>query len=195
MRGYVRAAAIALVAMVLLRGCGIQAFKIQAGSMLPTLLMGDYVLVNKLSYGLAQPNGGGWFWRYGDPRQGDVVVFAEREEPEQHFVKRVAAVAGETVEIRQRRLLVGGVPRDGSYAYFTEAAGVHSERPRDNFGPVQVPAGHVFVLGDNRDRSIDSRYFGSVAISGIKGRAFLIYWSQDDLDSSIRWERLGSGID
>jgi len=194
-RAYARALVLALFTVLMLRGCVVQGVRVHAGSMLPALLMGDFVLVSPLFYGIRLPLGG-WLWRYAEPRPGDVVVFSYPDEPEQDYVKRVVAVAGDVVEIRDRRLLVGGDLAEPGGVYFADSErGVQSRGARDNFGPYRVPPGYVFVLGDNRDRSVDSRSHGPAALAGIKGKAFFIYWSQDDFDGSVRWERLGAGID
>jgi len=195
MRGYARAAVLALAVVALLRGCVAQGVRVHAGSMLPALQMGDHVLVSQLFYGLPLPFDG-LLWRFAAPRRGDVVLFAYADEAERDYIKRVVAVAGDLVEIRDRRLLVDGAPADLGGEYFADSEqGVQSLGARDNFGPFRVPPDHVFVLGDNRDRSVDSRNYGPAALEGIKGKAFFIYWSQDDFDGSVRWERLGAGID
>jgi signal peptidase I len=176
---------------VLIRGVGLEAFKIPSASMLPTLQLGDYVLINKLRYGLRVPGLDRWLVRYAGPQPGDVIVFANAKDMSADYVKRVVAVAGELVEIRNKQLLVNGVPREMPSAYFAQRAHVQSTGPRDNFGPVRVPPGQVFVLGDNRDQSIDSRYWGFVDVNDVEGKALLVYWSVDSDDGSVRWERTG----
>jgi signal peptidase I len=177
---------------VLARGLVVQAFKIPSGSMLPTLQIGDYVLVNPLRYGLRLPWFRGWLLRWSDPRPGDVIVFAGSKQPVQDYVKRVVAVGGEIVEIRNKQVLVDGRPRDVPEGYFTNGSEhVQFDGPRDNFGPAAIPPGQVFVLGDNRDQSVDSRFWGSVDVDEVEGKAFLIYWSADGEDGWVRWERLG----
>lgn len=186
---------LALAVALVVRGLVLQAYKIPSGSMLPTLQLGDYVLVNPLAYGLRLPLLGGWLLRWRNPRPGDVVVFASPKDPTQDYVKRVAAVAGELVEIRDKRLLVDGRARAVPSAYFADAAGhVQLNGPRDNFGPAPVPTGQLFVLGDNRDQSFDSRFWGFVDVQDVLGRAFLVYWSVDGEDGWIRWERLGAMV-
>jgi signal peptidase I len=191
LRRYAEALAIALFAALVLRSFFVQAFKIQSGSMLPTLQVGDHLLVFKLAYGVRLPLVGGWLATWRRPRPFDVVVFSRPQEAGQDFVKRVVAVAGEVVEIRDKRLLVGGAPRDAPQAYFAEGTqGVADAGRRDNFGPKVVPPGQVFVLGDNRDRSYDSRFWGFVDVDDIKGQALIIYWSWDARVRWVRWERL-----
>jgi signal peptidase I len=185
---------LALVLGALLRGVALQASKIPSASMLPTLQIGDYVLVQPLRYGLRLP-WGGWLLRWASPQPGDVVVFSHPREPSQDFVKRVVAVGGERVEIRDKRLLVDGVPRDIPGAVFIEGReGVPMHEVRDNFGPVWVPPGHVFVLGDNRDQSVDSRFWGFVSVDDVRGKANRIYWSMDADDGWVRWERAGTAV-
>lgn len=188
MRPYLTSFAAALLLAVLLRGCAVQGFKVPSGSMLPTLQVGDHILVWRLGYGIPSPLGDGWLWGGSSPAVGDVVVLERRAEPGSYYVKRVAAVGGEIVEMRAGSLLVDGHPRRlvGEPLLSTERA---------DFRPVRVPPERVFVLGDNLDQSIDSRDWGPVEISGIKGRVFLIYWSQRKSGGSVRWERLGATVD
>jgi signal peptidase I len=177
---------------VLVRGVAVQAFKIPSGSMLPTLQIGDYLLVNKLRYGVRLPGMRRWLLRFEKgPQPGDIIVFRNPRDPSLDYVKRVVAVAGEVVEVRNKQLLVNGVARDMPTAYFTQGPHVQSASPRDNFGPARVPKRHVFVLGDNRDQSFDSRYWGFVDLRDVEGKAFMIYWSADGNDGWVRWERMG----
>lgn len=179
---------------MLLRAFALLAFKIPSASMLPTLQIGDYVLIDPLSYGLRLP-WGGWLLRWATPHAGDVVVFANPRDATQDFVKRVVAVAGERVEVRDKQVLVDGVPRDLPGTYFVEGrSNVQSNDVRDNFGPVWVPSGHIFVLGDNRDQSVDSRFWGFVDVSDVRGKAGTIYWSMDGDDGWVRWERVGTFV-
>ncbi len=170
-----------------MRSCAVQGFRVPSGSMLPSLQVGDHILASRLDYGIPAPFSGRWLWRYADPAVGEIVVLERRDEPGSYFVKRVAAVAGEIVEMVDGDLVVDGRRRD--------FAG-QSLRPAElvDFRPLRVPPGQVFVLGDNRDQSIDSRDWGPVEVSGIKGRVFLIYWSQRKSGGSVRWERLGAWI-
>jgi len=179
---------------VLLRGVALEAFKIPSASMLPTLQIGDYLLVNKLCYGVRLPFLGNWLVHLGSPKLGDVIVFSNPKDQSFDYVKRVVAVEGEMVEIRNKQLLVDGIARDVPTAYFTDGSHVQSKSPRDNFGPARVPPGHVFVLGDNRDQSIDSRYWGFVDVNDVEGKAFLVYWSADGDDGWVRWDRMGKVV-
>ncbi len=183
LKPYLWAAMAAALLTVVLRGCAVQGFKVASGSMLPTLLVGDHVLMSPWAYGIAAPLAGVWFWRGGGPDPGDVVLLEYEGAPGSFFIKRVAAIAGETVEVVAGELVVDGQPRE------IAAPRLPSGTTRD-FRALRVPPGQVFVLGDNRDRSIDSREWGPVELSGIKGRVFLIYWSQTKSGGSVRWERL-----
>ena len=193
MRPYLTTAALALVLAVLVRGVAVEGFRIPSASMLPTLQLGDYVLINKLSYGLRVPWLDRWVARYADPRPGDVIVFTSSRESAD-YDKRVIAIAGDLVEIRNKQVFINGAPRDTGSAYFTQRAHVQSTGPRDNFGPARVPPGQVFVLGDNRDQSIDSRHWGFVDLNDVQGKALFVYWSVDADDGSVRWERTGEAV-
>jgi signal peptidase I len=194
LRGYAKAIGIALLIAVAIRGISVEAFKIASASMLPTLQIGDYVLVNKLRYALRLPGMSHPLVRYGKPQPGDVIVFSDARDPNVDYIKRVVAVEGERVEIRDKELLVNGAPRPMANAYFTQRWFVHENSVRDNFGPTRVPPGRVFVLGDNRDQSVDSRYWGFVDLDDIEGKALLVYWSADGDDGWVRWERLGKRV-
>jgi signal peptidase I len=194
-RQWLESVAIALIVAFLLRGFAVQAFKIPSSSMMPTLQVGDHVLVDKLRYGIRNPLWNGWLLRFATPAPGDVIVFAFPVDPTNDFVKRVIAVEGEEVEIRDKQVLVDGQPRDIGRPYFVEGRqGTAAEGPRDNFGPAKVPKANVFVLGDNRDRSFDSRFWGFVDLDEVKGKAMIVYWSWDGRDGWVRWERLGEVI-
>jgi signal peptidase I len=193
-REYAEALLTALLLALFIRSFVVQAFKIPSGSMIPTLQVGDHILVNKFVYGLRLPYPFGKslvLWK--EPARGDVVVFVFPRDRSKDFIKRVVAVAGDTVEIRHKRLYVNGEPVADGHAFFAdgsrEAPGV-----RDNFGPVTVPPHSLFVMGDNRDRSHDSRYWGFVNMDDVKGKAFMIYWSWDGHDRWVRWERIGDII-
>ncbi len=187
MSRYVNSVAAAVLLAVLLRGCMVQGFKVPSGSMLPTLLIGDYIFASRIEYGIAAPLIDAWIWRWGTPQPGDVVVLARRGEPGRLYVKRVVGVAGEILEARDGALSADGRPRRVLPEWVAPGQ-------LEDFGPVRVPPGHVFVLGDNRDQSIDSRNWGPVETAGIKGRVFLIYWSQRKSGGGVRWERLGSWV-
>jgi len=194
-RAYAEAVALALVMAVAIRSCVVQAFKIPSGSMLPTLQIGDHLLISKLHYGLRVPLVGGWLVMSHQPRPGDVIVFEYPVDRSQDFIKRVIAVEGEIVEIRDKQVLVDRRPRDAAEAFFADGIEtVQPRSPRDNYGPVRVPPRHVFVMGDNRDRSYDSRFWGFVNFDDIEGKALFLYWSWDGRDRWVRWERIGDEI-
>lgn len=180
-REYYESLLIAFIFVNFIRIFVFQAFKIPSGSMYDNLLVGDHIIVNKFVFGAGASTP---LWPLRDVDRGDVVIFRYPEDPDIDFIKRVVALPGETVEIRDKRVLVNGRALDEEYkvhldanVYPRQAALPEPWRSRDQFGPYMVPPGHFFVLGDNRDRSHDSRYWGSVAREMIKGRAFLIYWS------------------
>jgi signal peptidase I len=179
---------IALLLALVIRTFVVQAFKIPSGSMLPTLQIGDHILVNKFIYGprLEVPM---TQWSLGhlpglrEPHPGDVIVFIYPRERDKDFIKRVVAVAGQTIEVHGTTLTIDGKPVDDPHAHY-------SKHDHVEFGPYTVPAGHVFVMGDNRDESYDSRFWGPVPIEDIKGLAMVIYWSWGG-EHWVRWDRLG----
>jgi signal peptidase I len=160
--------------------------------MIPTLLIGDHILVNKFTYGIKNPFTGEDWLEMGDPQRHDIVVFKFPQNPSQDFIKRVVGVGGDRIEIIDKRVYVNG-------GLFIEPHAVNDKpetlpSARDNFGPVTVPPHSLFVMGDNRDNSHDSRFWGFVDLKAIKGKAFLLYWSWDREDFSVRWGRLGNVI-
>jgi signal peptidase I len=194
-REYAEAFATALILALLIRSFVVQAFKIPSGSMLPTLQIGDHILVNKFIYGIRLPIAGTLLIPISAPQRGDVVVFVYPVDPSKDFIKRVAGVGGDVIQIRGKQVYVNGQVWDDPHAYFADGtAAAHGSSPRDTYGPVTVPPGHIFVLGDNRDRSYDSRFWGFVDVNEVKGRAFLIYWSWDGDDHWVRWGRIGELI-
>jgi len=166
-------------------------FHIPSDSMRDTLLPGDYVLVARWAYGVRLPGTGLWPRPPRAPRRGDLVVFRTADRPGEDVVKRCIAVAGQTVEIRDRRVVVDGDTLREPYARHSDAT-VHARDydARDNFGPVTLERGEVFVLGDNREDSEDSRFLGPVREEDVVGRALLVYWSWDGARGRPRWERL-----
>jgi len=167
LREYIEVIVISVILALFVRTFVVQAFRIPSGSMEDTLLVGDFLLVSKFLY---------WFT---DPQPGDVIVFKYPLDPSRDFIKRCVAVEGQTVEIRQKELYVDGrrisLPPQGKHVDSRiYQQGINT---RDNFGPITVPAEHIFVLGDNRDNSRDSRYWGFLNEKLIKGKAFILYWS------------------
>ncbi|MDT7907018.1 MAG: signal peptidase I [Candidatus Calescibacterium sp.] len=188
--GIVRDIFIAFVLAIFIRAFAVQAYKIPSGSMIPTLLVGDYILVNRLSYGLRIPYYK-YILRWGEIKRGDIIVFVFPEDPSKDFIKRVIALPGETIEIRKKKIYINGREIEDKWGFFSDD---YVGPPRDDFGPFQVPQGHVFVMGDNRDESNDSRFWGPVNIENIKGKAFIIYFSWDPYEKSIRFSRIFSII-
>ena len=193
-REYAEAIGTALVLALFIRTFIVQAFKIPSGSMIPTLQIGDHILVNKLAYGVRMPLWSHYLLQFKNPQRGDVVVFIFPEDRTKDFIKRVIGVAGDSVEIRGKKIYVNGQPIDDPHAYFDRDDASGGIQIRDDYGPKRVPENHIFVMGDNRDKSYDSRFWGFVDLDDVKGKAFLIYWSWDGSDRWIRWERLGDII-
>ena len=194
-REYAEAILMALLLALFIRTFIVQAFKIPSGSMIPTLAIGDHILVNKLSYGVRMPFLEKYLVDFGAPARDDVIVFIYPEDRSKDFIKRVVGVAGDSVEVRNKKVFINGKAVEDSHAHFEgydpQLGGTANG---DNYGPKVVPEGHVFVMGDNRDRSYDSRFWGYVNLSEVRGKAFLIYWSWDGVDRWVRWERLGNLI-
>jgi signal peptidase I len=194
-REYAEALAVAFLLALFIRTFLVQAFKIPSGSMLETLQIGDHILVNKLRYGIRMPFVGKRVVKFVDPRRGDIIVFVYPVDPSKDFIKRVIGEPGDTVEVKHKQVYINGQKLDDPYGQFVEGPGDQSRlTPRDNFGPVSVPADQVFVMGDNRDRSYDSRFWGFVPLDDVRGKAFVIYWSWDGTDRWVRWERIGNLI-
>jgi signal peptidase I len=184
--GIIRDILIDLVLAVFIRTFAVQAYKIPSGSMIPTLLVGDYILVNRLEYGLRIPYYK-YIFRWGEIKRGDVIVFVFPEDPSKDFIKRVIALPGETIEIKRKKIYIDGREIEDKWGFFSDN---YFGPPRDDFGPFQVPPEHVFVMGDNRDESNDSRFWGPVNIQNIKGKAFVIYFSWDSYEKSVRFSRV-----
>lgn len=195
LREYAEAIAIALLLAFFIRTFFIQAFKIPSGSMVPTLQIGDHILVNKFIYGFRIPYTKIRLFPFTRPKRGDVIVFVFPVDHRKDFIKRVIAVEGEVVEIRDKRIYINGSPLKDDHGHYTDPRVIPgSLDPRDNFGPVRVPKDHLFVMGDNRDNSRDSRYWEFVHVGMVKGKAFLIYYSWDRKRHRIRWSRIGDLI-
>jgi len=183
---------IALLIALFVRTFVVQAFKIPSGSMEETLLVGDHILVNKFIYGVKVPYFRNTLIPVSDPQRGDIVVFIYPEDRRKDFIKRIIAVEGDRVEIRDQKIYINGkLYQDNVGIYRDEVIYPRSVQPRDNYGPVKVPEGYVFTMGDNRDHSLDSRFWGFVSVDDILGKAFLIYWSWDPDEHRVRWNRIG----
>jgi signal peptidase I len=201
-REYVESIVVAVILALFVRTYVVQAFKIPTGSMEPNLLVGDHLLVNKFVFGPTSSRVERALLPIRDVRRGDIVVFKYPVDPERDFIKRVVGLPGDTIDFADRVVRVNGKPLQEPYAHYMprpeggtglETASIDV---RDRYGPVVVPADSVFVMGDNRDNSEDSRYWGFLPKRNIKGRALMIYWSFDgeggslNLLSGTRWARL-----
>ena len=218
-REWVRSIFVAAVVFSLVRTFGVEAFKIPTSSMENTLLVGDFLLVNKAIYGAPIPGTDLQLPALAEPHRGDVVVFQPPHDPDKNYVKRIVGMPGDTLEMRLKELFLNGTPLREPYARFIDGrgdaahpgmnwqsnhliAGPATYHPtRDNWGPIVVPAGHYFVLGDNRDNSEDSRYWGFVPRDAVRGRPSVVYYSFDLSAAgplswlrSARWGRIGTRI-
>ena len=206
-REYFESLVIAVVLALFIRTFVVQAFKIPTGSMEPNLLIGDHLLVNKLVFGPSLSGVERTLLPMNDIARQEVIVFKYPEDPERDFIKRVIGLPGEQIEVRHKRVYVNGTLLDEPYAHYIEQPPVvptqleqGSDRqglsadPRENYGPVTVPPKHYFVMGDNRDNSQDSRYWGFLPRDYVKGRALVIYWSYEaetgNVVTGTRWGRL-----
>jgi signal peptidase I len=192
-REYSEAIIIAVLLALFIRQFAVQAFTIPSGSMMDTLLIGDYILVNKFLYGPELPFTEKHLPGIREPQHGDIIVFKYPNDETRDFIKRIVAVGGDTIQVRDNRVLLNGRPLDEPYVKpgsFTPASsGTCSYAYACE--PLTVPAGSYFVMGDNRDNSQDSRYWGFVRREKIRGKAFLIYWSWNGDGHWLRWRRLG----
>ena len=192
-RENIEAILVAVVIALLIRTFVVQAFKIPSGSMKQTLQIGDHILVNKFVYGVKIPYIRKTLIPLKKPRRGDIVVFKYPVDPNKDFIKRVVGIPGDVIEIRDKELLVNGQKVNHAYGVHTDPRILPGHvRPRDNFGPVTVPEKSLFVMGDNRDESFDSRFWGFVDYKALNGKAFIIYWSWDKENFGVRWNRLGN---
>ena len=191
-REYAEALLVALVLALVLRTFIIQAFKIPSGSMLETLQIGDHLLVNKFLYGLKWPFSDNYAVQGIDPERGDIVVFKYPNNRDIDYIKRIIGIPGDVIEIRSKQLLRNGQPVRENYIKHSQPNLILPVR--DNFGPVTVPQGQYFVMGDNRDDSQDSRFWGFVARPDLHGKAWRIYWSSEGI-GNVRWNRFGSLVE
>jgi signal peptidase I len=195
-REYAESIVIAVILALIIRTFVVQAFKIPSGSMEDTLAIGDHILVSKFIYGTEIPFTDKRVLKIRAPRRGDVIVFEYPVDPSKDFIKRVIGIPGDVVEGANKKVYVNGKPYDNSHEVHKESDLIPREQnPRDSFGPVTVPEGAYFVMGDNRDRSYDSRFWGFVKMDKIKGLAFIKYWSWDKEKFRVRWGSIGKLID
>lgn len=213
-REYAEALVIAIILALTIRVFVVQAFKIPSGSMIPTLLIGDHILVSKLAYGFQLPQDCEFqvsfppvtcfsstiVMNFDPPQRGDIIVFRYPEDENKDFIKRVIGLPGDTIQIQNKKVMVNGQQlMDEDFTQRIDPGIIDGRiNPRDNLGPLTVPPDSYFVMGDNRDQSLDSRFWGFVRMDKIKGRAFLVYWSwngQGSWTNWIRWDRIGKLIE
>ena len=191
-REYAESIAIAVLLALVIRTYLVQAFKIPSGSMEDTLAIGDHLLVSKFMYGTKIPFADTRVLTIREPRQGDVIVFEYPEDPSKDFIKRVVGVPGDVVEGKDKKVYVNGTHYQNPHEVHKEKDIIPKElNPRDTFGPVTVPPDSYFVMGDNRDRSYDSRFWKFVRRDQIKGLAFIKYWSWDRDKLRPRFSNIG----
>lgn len=217
---WLKSLAIAFMLFLVIRSFAVEAFRIPTGSMEGTLLVGDFLLVNKAVYGAQVPGTAVRLPAFGEPERGDVVVFTPPHEPNKNYVKRLVGLPGDTLHMRDKVFFRNGQIVPEPYAqhgdpldaydprmqwqieYLSGMSDRSGYRPtRDNWGPLIVPDDRYFVLGDNRDDSEDSRYWGLVEAETLKGKPLFVYYSFDPRPLShapwltdIRWDRIGGSI-
>ena len=199
-REYFESLVIAVILALFVRTWVFQAFKIPSGSMEPNLLIGDHLIVNKMSFAPAASGVERALMPRREIRRGDIIVFKSPEEPDRDLIKRVIGLPGDRLELRRKRIYINDQPLDEPYVQFLQApvpdGPVRTGDLRETYGPVTVPEGQFFMMGDNRDNSQDSRYWGFLPEPYVKGRALFIYFSSDPTGSlvgllgGIRWGRL-----
>ncbi len=214
---WIKSIVVAFILFVVIRTFLVEAYRIPSGSMEKSLLIGDFLLVNKAVYGANIPFTRRTLPAFSGPKRGDIVVFVPPHVEDQNYVKRLVGAPGDTVEMRTRALYLNGVRQDESYARYGDTPEVYSHRmdwqcdflpatalrgdcrpTRDNWGPIVVPRAHYLMLGDNRDDSEDSRYWGFVEAGAIKGKPLVVYYSFDPASpkkmpwfTAVRWPRIG----
>jgi signal peptidase I len=196
-REYFESLVVAVILALFVRTWVFQAFKIPTGSMENNLLVGDHLIVNKMAFAPTVSGVERALLPRSEIRRGDVVVFKYPQQPDRDFIKRVIGLPGERLEMRQKRVFINGSPIDEPYAQFLEPASsvrAGSDDLRSEYGPVTVPDRQYFMMGDNRDNSEDSRYWGFMPEAYVKGQAVFIYFSVADSLTNpvtgVRWGRL-----
>lgn len=198
LRENIEAILVAIILALFIRTFAVQAFKIPSGSMKQTLQIGDHILVNKFIYGVKIPYLETTIIPIKKPSRGDIIVFKYPENPDLDYIKRVIGVARDVVEIRNKQVYINSKRINDSFSVHMDphifSAGISK---RDNFGPVTVPKDSLFVMGDNRDNSTDSRFWGFVNLKAVRGKAFMVYWSwnknnSDSVLNYVRWNRIGN---
>jgi signal peptidase I len=184
-----------LLFILILIACSVKAYRIPSGAMEDTINVGDFILVNRYIYGIRVPFSETRILKIRNPQRGDVIVFEYPEDQSKDFIKRVIGTPGDIIEGRNKQVYINGRPYVNPHEAHKETDMVPREQnPRDNFGPVTVPENAYFVMGDNRDRSYDSRFWGFVKNPKIKGLAFIKYWSWDPVNFRVRWVSIGKTI-
>jgi signal peptidase I len=199
-REYAEAIFIALLLALFIRTFILQAFKIPSGSMEKTLLIGDHILVSKFAYGIHIPNEIPFLniKLFDDiilsqevPKRGEIIVFKYPKNESRDFIKRVVGIPGDILEVRRQKVYVNNQLYEEEHVWHTEMPQNDRFVPRDDFGPVVVPPKHLFMMGDNRENSQDSRFWGFLNINKVKGKALMIYWSWNAIDNWVRFDRFG----
>ncbi len=202
-REYAEAIFIALLLALFIRTFIIQAFKIPSGSMEKTLLIGDHILVSKFAYGTHIPNEIPFLniKLFDDiilsqevPKRGEIIVFKYPKNESRDFIKRVVGIPGDILEVRRQKVYINNQLYEEEHVWHTETPQNDRFVPRDDFGPVIVPPKHLFMMGDNRENSQDSRFWGFLNINKVKGKALMIYWSWNAVDSWVRFDRFGKAL-
>ena len=189
---YIESIIIAILIALFIRTFIICAYKIPSRSMVQTLLVGDHILVNKFLYGVKIPLLRNTIIPVREPKRGEIVVFIFPNDRSKDFIKRVIGVGGDAIEIKNKKIFINGKEYSDSYGIYSDNIIYPATmQPRDNFGPITVPKNSIFVMGDNRDESLDSRFWGFVDLKDVEGKAFIIYWSWNHEDHNLRWQRLG----
>jgi signal peptidase I len=201
LREYFESIVIAVILALFIRTFVVQAFKIPNGSMENNLLIGDHLLVNKFVFGPSETGAERTLLPIGTIKRRDIIVFKYPEEPDRDFIKRVIGLPGETVEVREKKVYINGTALDEPYVHFlappsgpSELHEVTSFDVRERFGPVTVPPDQYFMMGDNRDNSADSRYWGFLRRDYIKGKALVIYWSYQAEREDYQDESTGATV-
>jgi len=191
-RENIEAILVAILIALFIRTFVVQAFKIPSGSMKQTLQIGDHILVNKFVFGVKIPYWNKTIIPLKSPQRDDIIVFKYPVDPNKDFIKRVIGIGGDVIESRDKQLYVNHKLVNHDFGVHTDPRILSgSNKPRDNFGPITVPENALFVMGDNRDESYDSRFWGFVDLKAVNGKAFIVYWSWDKQDFGVRWNRLG----
>jgi len=193
---YIKAILLAVILALAVRTCLLQSFRIPSSSMEDTLLVGDCLLVNKFVYGIRVPFTNLRFPMIQSPKQGDVIVFEYPKDRSKDYIKRVVGVPGDEILIKDKQVYVNGALYSNIHEVHKDPVTIPAiSGKRDNFGPVRVPNNSYFVMGDNRDNSCDSRYWGFVGRSDLVGLAMIKWWSWDHDKWRVRWQRIGRSID